>query len=95
MKQLLPLCFLMMSGINVWGQQLSTYSIQGSITEQETKEPVEFVNVSLFNAGDSSLSTGVVTDKNGEFSFTSIKEGNYYLQISCIGFESFKTREIK
>jgi len=93
-KKILPVCFLMILEINLWGQPSTTNSIKGNIIEQETKEPVEFVNVGLFNSSDSSLLTGAVTDKNGEYLFTNIKEGNYYLQVSCIGFESFKIPHI-
>jgi outer membrane receptor protein involved in Fe transport len=93
-RQMLSLLFMMIWEINLWGQPSATYSIKGIIIEQETKVPVEFVNVSLFNSRDSSLFTGVVTDKNGEFLFNHIKAGNYYLQVSCIGFESFKIPDI-
>jgi outer membrane receptor protein involved in Fe transport len=74
--------------INLWGQPSNQSTIKGKIIEQETKESIEFVNVSLFITSDSSLVTGLVTDTNGEFCFTDVQDGNYYIQISCIGFET-------
>jgi outer membrane receptor protein involved in Fe transport len=83
------LFFLMpIIGINLWGQTANHSTIKGKIIEQETKESIEFVNVSLFITSDSSLVTGLVTDRNGEFCFTDVQDGNYYIQISCIGFET-------
>ncbi|MDD5570836.1 MAG: TonB-dependent receptor [Bacteroidales bacterium] len=72
------------------GQSTSS-TIAGKIIEQSTKEPMEFVNVSLHNASDSSIAAGIITDKNGVFKFTEISKGNYYLRISFIGFETIKT----
>ena len=68
-------------------------SLSGKIIEQSTKEPMEFVNVALYHTTDSSLVTGVVTDKNGTYTFANVNEGKYYLQISFIGFETIFTPE--
>ena len=68
-------------------------SLSGKIIEQSTKEPMEFVNVALYYTTDSSLVTGVVTDKNGTYTFANVNEGKYYLQISFIGFETIFTPE--
>lgn len=64
-------------------------TLTGKIIEQSTKEPMEFVNVALYQ--DSSLVNGVVTDKNGAFTITDVKEGTYCLEISFIGFKTYKT----
>ncbi|MDQ3142533.1 MAG: TonB-dependent receptor [Bacteroidota bacterium] len=63
-------------------------SITGKIIEQSTKESMEFVNVSLYLSTDSSLSAGVVTDKNGNYQITNVASGKYYMHISFIGFET-------
>ncbi len=63
----------------------------GKIVEQSTNEPMQFVHVALYHPSDSTLVSGVVTDKNGSYLFTNVLEGNYYLQISFIGFKTVKT----
>ncbi len=70
---------------------ITSYSsvVTGKIVEQSTKEPMEFVNIALYQ--DSTLLKGVLSDKDGAFSIFDIKEGNYFLEISFIGFETIKT----
>jgi len=67
------------------------FTLSGKIIEQSTKEPMQFVNVALYHTNDSSLVSGVVTDKNGAYTFTNVSEENFYLQISFIGFETIIT----
>lgn len=50
------------------------------------KEPVEFANV-ILQTSDSTFITGGVTDQRGRFNMNNLHAGNYYLQISCLGYE--------
>jgi len=68
-------------------QTQSKSSVSGTIIEQETKQPVEFVNVGLFHSGDSALFKGVTSDKNGAFTFSNVPTGKYYLQLNSMGYE--------
>ncbi len=55
----------------------------------QTKQPVEFANVTLYSLPDSVLLTGTVTDKNGEFSVnTKEYKGDSYLQVSFLGYKT-------
>ena len=55
----------------------------------QTKQPVEFANVTLYSLPDSVLLTGTVTDENGEFSVnTKEYTGDSYLQISFLGYKT-------
>ena len=49
--------------------------------------PVEFANVILLQANDSSFVNGTVTDESGNFSITSAA-GNYLLKVSLLGFQT-------
>jgi outer membrane receptor protein involved in Fe transport len=53
---------------------------------------MEFVNVGLFRSGDSSLSASAMSDKNGLYKFSAVTDGNYYLQLSFIGFETKRSK---
>ena len=66
-------------------------SLSGQVIEQSTKEPMQYVNVALYFITDSSLVASVVTDKNGVYTFADVQQGNYYMQISFIGFETIKS----
>ena len=62
-------------------------NVNGYIFESE-KVPLEYANVLLMNAGDSSLFKGTVTDLDGFFQIENIPNGRYFLTASMIGFET-------
>lgn len=61
--------------------------IQGRVTDTNN-QPVEFANVALYALPDSTLMTGTITNKNGEFSLNANDIGNAFLRISFIGYET-------
>ncbi len=65
----------------------SQVSISGSVVDSKTKT-LEFVNVLLNQATDSSFVKGAITELTGEFKFESVGPGTYYLEISQVGYES-------
>ena len=74
---------------------LSSYSLfsQNSlkgILVNEASEPVAFANVVLLNSQDStSVYKGVISEDNGEFSFTEIPANKYLLKVSFVGYEEY------
>lgn len=67
------------------GLKLGT--ISGTVLDAETKKPIEYANVRLFSLVDSSLITGTITSVDGGFNLKKIPLGEYYIEISFIGFE--------
>jgi len=65
--------------------------ISGTIIEFETREPLQYANVVLLNSTDSTMVAGAVTNVDGRFRLDNIKEGNYFIKISFIGFEDIAT----
>jgi hypothetical protein len=67
---------------------LTAQHITGKVVDAKTSEPLPFANVFLNNT-----TIGTVTDMNGEFNLTSIKEpGVYELVFSFVGYETHKTK---
>jgi iron complex outermembrane recepter protein len=64
--------------------------ISGQITDNKTKI-VEFANVILLKAKDSTLVKGVLSDANGLFEFEKIPAGEYLVNISQLGYKKFYT----
>ena len=60
--------------------------IKGVIVDENTDQPMEYANVAVYNAADSSLVTGGITDEKGEFEIKGINFGDYYLVANFIGF---------
>jgi hypothetical protein len=62
--------------------------LKGRLTDSLQKQQLENATVSLVNAKDSSLEAFTRTDAAGRFIFTSLKEGQYRLSASMVGFHS-------
>ncbi len=63
-------------------------SLTGKIVEESTQLPLEFVQVSLLRAADTTLVKGALTDPTGAFRLAEIPAGSYRLSISLLGFET-------
>jgi iron complex outermembrane recepter protein len=64
--------------------------ISGQITDDKNKI-VEFANVTLLKAKDSTLVKGALSDANGSFEFEKISFGSYLINISQMGYKKFYT----
>ncbi len=60
--------------------------ISGRVFSKDQKVAMEYTNVVLYKASDSTMVTGSITDKNGSFRFSGLKYGKYYLLVHFIGF---------
>jgi outer membrane receptor protein involved in Fe transport len=60
--------------------------LSGTVKNGTDKTALTFANVVLKKATDSSFVAGVVTDEKGQFSIQNILEGNYFLEVSIIGY---------
>lgn len=61
--------------------------ISGTIKEQSSGIAMEYANVALYSATDSTLISGTITDAEGNFILPDVGYGNYYLELNFIGFE--------
>ncbi|MCD8265000.1 MAG: TonB-dependent receptor [Tannerellaceae bacterium] len=68
--------------------QTTEVNITGIIVEKETSTPIEQATVRLLNKKDSTLVRGVASSSNGRFNLINVRNGNYLLNISFIGYES-------
>lgn len=64
-------------------------SITGIIIDKETKQPLEFATVSIFENG--TLIDGTITDADGKFSLEA-KQGNYTLKAEYISYKAYETK---
>ena len=76
--------FFVLAVISAFAQP--SYRIQGKLHNFKENKPVEFASVSLHHLPDSALVTGAVSDTSGVFSIGNLKEGNYFIKVTCIGF---------
>lgn len=60
--------------------------ISGLITESNA--PLEYANVILYNQSSKEVVTGTISNKKGIYTFNSVKNGSYYLEVSMLGFKT-------
>lgn len=86
---------LLISGAHLQAEPTEAFPVEagiirGKVTDAKTREPMQFVNVSVRKAGSTVPVTGIVTDQTGAFNITKLPEGNYTLSISFIGYKTFE-----
>lgn len=67
--------------------------LRGKLLDEQ-KMPVSFVTTALYNAADSALVTGAVSDENGNFEIDP-KPGLYFLKISILSYEEMTIPNIQ
>jgi hypothetical protein len=92
----LPIPYLNYSVNLVYGNSINSSSgnesrIKGRVVDAETKAPIEFANVLLFQKDDSIHLNQTMTEKNGYFTIGNIPTGKYFITVSYIGYCKEKT----
>lgn len=66
--------------------QTSSVTVSGKVKAEATAEPIAFTQVLLYQAKDSTLAGGTVTDESGQFSISGIAPGGYRIRVRLVGF---------
>lgn len=92
MKIIITLSILILSGYLLLAQDSTTPKGNGKITgivrDSTNSQPVEFANVALIDPKTNKPVNGAVADEKGKFSITKIPNGNYFVDISFIGYDT-------
>lgn len=62
--------------------------IKGVVIDSASTAALPFANITLHNNSDSSYVTGVSTNEEGVFTLSNVSDGNYYLKISFVGYNT-------
>jgi len=80
--------FLLLSGvISVMAQGL----VRGRVLDKQTDEAMQFVNIRVTDASGQ-LAGGTMTDVKGAFQVGNLKNGQYTLQVSFVGYKTITRR---
>ena len=71
-------------------QKKGKYTISGKVIDKVSSKPIDYASVALYKNGADKAETGVITDNKGNFSLLNLLNGNYYLKIEFMGYESKK-----
>lgn len=61
--------------------------VKGVVKQEDTGVVMEYTNVALYSAIDSSLVSGTITDSNGVFILEGLAAGEYFLEVNFLGFK--------
>ena len=85
-KVFLSFLLLCMTTLCVWAQDARRFTINGHLTDVDSKEPMEHVSVQLFVAAASSFVGGTISNERGNFSVDVPSVGTFRLKISEVGW---------
>ncbi len=72
-----------------------TYSLKGKVQDNGTRQGVPYANILLLTLTDSAQVSGMITDQEGVFEISNIREGDYLLKVQYLGYQNvFKTLQI-
>ncbi len=76
------------------GLYAQTLKIQGTVTDQQNKSPLQGATVRLKSATDSGFSRSLLSDSTGSFLFSALPADSFILSVSFVGFNPV-TRNIR
>ena len=85
-KYLLTLIILLLQ-FSILNAQ-TNITISGIVKDKYSKANLPFVNVILKTEKDSNFVCGTITNEEGRFLLSKIKSGNYYIEVSYIGYKT-------
>ena len=90
MRSLLLIVFLLFLHVISFSQNYG--AVKGKLTDSTSIQPMSSATVSVIKQADSSLVSYVVSDKAGMFEIKELTMGNYFIQVSFTGYESYKIK---
>ena len=70
----------------------SQHKISGKIVDEQNN-PLPFANIVLYEIGKETNPQGTVSNDKGMYSFDKIAAGKYKIEVSMLGFETYKIKE--
>ena len=75
--------------------EAAAYGVVKGRVVDVSNNPVEYATATLLNAKSGELVMGEVCNDNGEFTFSKVRNGEYLLCVSMVGFERYQTEALR
>ncbi|WP_282036375.1 TonB-dependent receptor domain-containing protein [Saccharicrinis aurantiacus] len=69
--------------------------IKGKIVDANSRRPLEYVSVAIYEAETGRLITGTITKSDGVFRVPDIENGKYYVELSFMGYETQRVDKVE
>lgn len=101
-KQYINILLLLIISLPVWaqrGDRAAAFAdfngtVSGKVLNEQKTSGIEYANVVLYNVKDSSMITGTISDKEGNFLLDEVPAGKYYLEANFIGYQKHMVEDI-
>ncbi|MBN1184435.1 MAG: TonB-dependent receptor [Bacteroidales bacterium] len=94
-NKVVPLLLFLLCIPSITTLAQSKGSINGTIIDSDTKSPIGYSSIALYTVGDSNLVSGVISNENGDFLLADVPQGDYYIDISYMGYQKTSKNNIK
>ena len=84
MKRLLNIILCVTLALGAWAENIVT----GKVVDKASGDVIDFANVSITKQGSTTPIDGTVTDATGSFKISGLKNGQYVLTVSFMGYIS-------
>ncbi len=89
-KKLLTLSLMMFAVLTVMAQGM----VKGKVLDKANDEALAFVNIAVSPKGSKTIAGGATTDIDGKFSIKNLKNGEYTLTLTFVGYKNV-TKEFR
>jgi outer membrane receptor protein involved in Fe transport len=73
------------------GERQMGGTVKGIVVDASSGNPIEYANILLFGASDSSMVNGTITNPDGSFLIEKIRSGKYYFEVKFMGYNNWRT----
>ena len=91
MRNIILTLFLSIPFMSLINAQSPDTGLSGRVVD-ENNAPISFANIILFQAADSVMAKAGYSAEDGYFNFTHVTPGDYYLNISFVGFDTYASQ---
>ena len=81
-------CILLFSISSISALTAQTFTVSGTIQDEQAGEGIPMATVALVQKEDSSLITGTTTDLDGGFEIVNVEKGGYFIQVKYLGYQT-------
>ena len=85
--KLLVTLFFAIGAISLGNAQ--TFTVKGKILEYGKQDAIPYANVLLMTVSDSSQVSGTISELDGEFELSGIRDGEYLFKIQYLGYQDY------
>lgn len=86
--------FLLFFSANSYALDDANNNVTGQVIDAVSKQPIEYVTITVLNKSTKNVVNGTITDANGNFAIKGLVPGNYIFKIQSIGYQDYTINNV-